>query len=191
MDMIQNKLRNIYLLLFFLVAWNGGLFAKQGENSMVTARNVFMQDTVKKDSSVVIQGQVFDETNTTLPGVTIKIKGTQSGTVSDADGKFKLTLPGGKYTLIFTFIGYKSREISSSDKKLLKKVILEEDVQAIDEVVVTGYQTIDRKLFTGAATVVRADELESDGANDIARMLQGKAAGVAIQNVSGTFGGGP
>lgn len=191
MNMIQNKLRNIYLLLFFLVAWNGHLFAEREISNVMTARNVFTRDTVKKDSSVIIQGQVFDEANTSLPGVTIKIKGTQAGTVSDADGKFKLTLPGGKYTLIFTYVGYKNREISSTDTRALRKVVLQEDVQSIDEVVVTGYQTIDRKLFTGAASVVRADQLESDGANDIARMLQGKAAGVAIQNVSGTFGAAP
>ena len=64
MNMIQNKLRNIYLLLFFLVAWNGHLFAEREISNVMTARNVFTRDTVKKDSSVIIQGQVFDEAST-------------------------------------------------------------------------------------------------------------------------------
>jgi len=139
--------------------------------------------------SRTLKGLVVDEKGNPLPGVTVRIKGTQMGTATNADGRFSLPLPEGKYTLVFSFVGYRNRELDSHAD--LSRVVMHEDAQSLDEVVVTGYQKIDRKLFTGAASVVRSEDLESDGANDVARMLQGKAAGVQIQNVSGTFGAAP
>lgn len=137
-----------------------------------------------------VKGRVVDEKGTPLPGVTVRIKGTQMGTATDVEGRFEMPVPeNGKYTLIFSFVGYRVREMDANAD--LSKVVLKESADELDEVVVTGYQKIDRKLFTGAASVVMADELESDGANDVSRMLQGKAAGVQIQNVSGTFGAAP
>ena len=141
-------------------------------------------------TSETVTGQVFDENGQPMPGVTVRIKGTQVGTATDVDGKFSLPVPDkSKYELIFSFVGYRVLEMDADED--LSHVVMKEESLSIDEVVVTGYQKIDRKLFTGAASVVKADELESDGANDIARMLQGKAAGVQIQNVSGTFGAAP
>ncbi len=69
--------------------------------------------------------------------------------------------------------------------------MLKEVVENIDEVIVTCYQRIDRKLFTGAAAVIKAEDAMVEGSIDVSRMLQGKAAGVQIQNVSGTFGASP
>ena len=141
-------------------------------------------------TSETVTGQVFDENGQPMPGVTVRIKGTQVGTATDVDGKFSLPVPDkSKYELIFSFVGYRVLEMDADED--LSHVVMKEESLSIDEVVVTGYQKIDRKLFTGAASVVKAEELESDGANDIARMLQGKAAGVQIQNVSGTFGAAP
>lgn len=150
----------------------------------------------KRDTNVatlpanrIVKGKVVDEQGKPMPGVTVRIKGTQMGTSTNVDGYFELPIPEGKYSLIFSFIGFRNRELDANTD--LSRVVMQETAESLDEVVVTGYQKIDRKLFTGAASVVRAEELESDGANDIARMLQGKAAGVQIQNVSGTFGAAP
>jgi TonB-linked SusC/RagA family outer membrane protein len=143
-----------------------------------------------RDSARTVSGQVVDEKGESIPGASVVIKGTTTGVATDANGYFKLLLPAGKHVLRFSFIGFTPREIDSHSRQLTR-VIMQEEISTIEEVVVTGYQTIDRKLFTGAASVVRADKLESDGANDISRMLQGKAAGIAIQNVSGTFGAAP
>lgn len=173
--------RLVVLTLLFLA---GGLFpaSTMAENREINATAIPAGKTVK--------GRVVDEKGNPLPGVTIRIKGTQMGTATDVDGRFALPLPeDGKYTLVFSFIGYRNRELDANAD--LSRVVLRETAESLDEVVVTGYQKIDRKLFTGAASVVTAEDLESDGANDIARMLQGKAAGVQIQNVSGTFGAAP
>ncbi len=150
----------------------------------------------KRDTNVaalpanrIVKGKVVDEQGKPMPGVTVRIKGTQMGTSTNVEGYFELPIPEGKYSLIFSFIGFRNRELDANTD--FSRVVMQETAESLDEVVVTGYQKIDRKLFTGAASVVRAEELESDGANDIARMLQGKAAGVQIQNVSGTFGAAP
>lgn len=177
--MKRNILGLVVLTLLFLsgAPWPASVMAKDGN------LNVMVPD------NRTAKGQVVDEKGNPMPGVTIRIKGTQMGAATDAEGHFTLPLPEGRYTLIFTFVGYRTREVDANAD--LKKIVMREDTQSLDEVVVTGYQKIDRKLFTGAASVVTAEDLESDGANDVARMLQGKAAGVQIQNVSGTFGAAP
>src|SRR5690606_16665779 len=71
------------------------------------------------------------------------------------------------------------------------EIRLEEDVSTLGEVVVTGYQTIDRKLFTGSASLLKSDDVKREGITDVSRMLEGRVAGVSVQNVSGTFGAAP
>lgn len=139
----------------------------------------------------IVRGVVVDSKGETLPSVTVRLKGTDVGTVTDFDGKFLLQLPAstGRQVILFTFVGFEQKEMEA--KADMGKVVLTTESRELDEVIVTGYQRIDRKLFTGAASVVRVEDLESDGANDLSRMLQGKAAGVQIQNVSGTFGAAP
>ncbi|MDL2319761.1 SusC/RagA family TonB-linked outer membrane protein [Alistipes sp. OttesenSCG-928-B03] len=178
--------------LLLLTGWlcSGTLYGAGSEAAGASASEATVETT--QNPTTIVRGVVVDQSGVPLVGVAVVVKGTTIGTSTDARGAFTLSIPaaGGAKTLVFSYIGYATREIAS-DSKALARVQMTEDVNKIEEVVVTGYQTIDRKLFTGAASVVRADQLESDGANDISRMLQGKAAGVAIQNVSGTFGAAP
>ena len=153
-------------------------------------------EKVKKE--ITVKGKVVDEEGEPLPGATVKVKengtdgqGVVRGTVTDADGKFTVKVTDPKTMLEFSFVGYVTRLIAASDTTALKRVVLKEELKSIEEVVVTGYQRIDRKLFTGAAAIVKAEDVMVEGSNDISRMLQGKAAGVQIQNVSGTFGASP
>ncbi|MDL2231261.1 SusC/RagA family TonB-linked outer membrane protein [Porphyromonadaceae bacterium OttesenSCG-928-L07] len=173
----------IGLLILFL--FSGSLFTFQAyANENMTSGPAQEANQTK--------GLVVDESGIPLPGVTIRLKGVRGiGTVTGNDGAFTLNMPpaSGRQVLVFTYIGFETREVDV--KPDMGKVTLKEEQATLDEVIVTGYQRIDRKLFTGSASVVKADELESDGANDLARMLQGKAAGVQIQNVSGTFGAAP
>lgn len=71
------------------------------------------------------------------------------------------------------------------------KIVLESDTEVLDEVVVTGMQRMDKRLFSGAATQISGEDVKMDGLADISRGLEGKAAGVSVQNVSGTFGTAP
>ncbi len=139
-----------------------------------------------------IKGTVKDSQGYPLPGVSIVVKGTQTGISSDMDGKFELSVddkPG--VVLVFSFVGMKTQQVKIAEKAVLN-VVMKDDAEQLEEVVVTtGYQQIDRKLFTGSATVLKADDAKVAGVADVGRMLEGKVAGVSVQNVSGTFGAAP
>ena len=121
-------------------------------------------------------------------GATIMLKGTKTGTVTDIDGKFSLTSTQSNPTIIVTYVGMK--DVTMKGKKNMK-IVLESNAQEIGEVVVTGMQKMDKRLFTGATTKIDANKAKLDGVADISRSLEGRAAGVSVQNVSGTFGTAP
>jgi len=137
--------------------------------------------------AVKVQGANGTETGA---GVTVVERGTNNGTTTDADGNFKLTVKDNAAVLVFSMIGYKSQEIPVAGKTTFN-VTLAEDISTLNEVVVTGYQTIDRKLFTGSAALLKGEDAKREGVTDASRMLEGRVAGVSVQNVSGTFGAAP
>jgi TonB-linked SusC/RagA family outer membrane protein len=137
-----------------------------------------------------ITGKVLDAKGLGLPGATVKLKGITSGVTTNANGEFKINVPANVKVLEISFIGFNQKDVVL-DKKTNIEVMLEEATQAIDEVVVTGYQKINRKLFTGSAVKVNAKDAKVDGVMDVGQMLEGKAAGVSVQTVSGTFGAAP
>ncbi len=120
-------------------------------------------------------------------GATVMVQGTKTGTTTDIDGNFTLPVPSGK-KLVISYIGMKSQTVAA---KSGMKVSLAPDAQVVDEVVVTGMQKVDKRLFTGATTKIDASTAKIDGMADISRSLEGRAAGVSVQNVSGTFGTAP
>ena len=97
-----------------------------------------MKTAPEDDKGRKIEGKVTDKDKLPLPGVTVLIKGTTGGVVTDTDGKFQLTLPGNKeITLQFSFVGMKTKEVKVTDDKPLQ-IVLEEDVTEVEEVVVNG-----------------------------------------------------
>lgn len=138
-----------------------------------------------------LKGKVVDENNVSLPGVSVIIKGSNIGTTTNIDGEYEITLddkPG--QVLIFSFIGLEAQEIEITNQTSLN-VTLKSSTEDLDEVVVTGYQKIDRKLFTGAASKVKMEEIKLSSESDISKSLEGQVAGVSVQNVSSTFGTAP
>lgn len=130
------------------------------------------------------------EDNEPIIGASVTVKGNTSiGTVTDLDGKFQLNVPSGTKTIVVSYIGMKTQELAP--KTSLMKIVLSTDAQELGEVVVTGMQQMDKRLFTGASTKVDAEKAKLDGMADISRSLEGRAAGVSVQNVSGTFGTAP
>lgn len=103
------------------------------------------------------------------------------------EGHFSLEVPAGK-KLIVSYLGMQSQTVSPSARMTIK---LKADSKSLGEVVVTGMQHVDRRLFTGAATSINANDAKLDGVADISRSLEGRAAGVSVQNVTGTFGTAP
>ena len=120
-------------------------------------------------------------------GATVMVQGSKTGTTTDMDGNFTLSVPSGK-KLVISYVGMKSQTVTA---KPGMKVTLEPDAQVVSEVVVTGMQKMDKRLFTGSSTKIDASSAKLDGVADISRSLEGRAAGVSVQNVSGTFGTAP
>ncbi|MBS9774364.1 MAG: SusC/RagA family TonB-linked outer membrane protein [Tenacibaculum sp.] len=146
----------------------------------------FVQITFAQDK--VISGVVSDETGP-LPGVSILKKGTTKGTETDFDGKYTIKAKVGDI-LVFSFLGMNTVE-KKVGKLSVYNVKLESEFEAIDEVVITGITKTDKRLFTGAVTKLKATDVKIEGVPDISRSLEGRAAGVSVQNVSGTFGAAP
>ncbi|WP_081981638.1 SusC/RagA family TonB-linked outer membrane protein [Alistipes sp. ZOR0009] len=137
-----------------------------------------------------IKGKVSDATGASLPGSTVRVVGLSKGVSTNPNGEFEIDVPGGYKQLEISFIGFMP-QIVELDKSSNIAVTLKESNQKIDEVIVTGYQKVDRKLFTGSASRVNADDAKIEGVSDIGKMLEGRAAGVSVQSVSGTFGAAP
>lgn len=123
-----------------------------------------------------------------LIGATVMVKGTSTGVLTDMDGKFTLPNVSSRSKLEFSYVGMLPQSLSPSPTM---KVSLQSDVQTLSEVVVTGMQRMDKRMFTGATDQLKAENIKMDGMADISRGLEGRSAGVSVQNVSGTFGTAP
>jgi len=122
-------------------------------------------------------------------GATVTVVDEPSiGTVTDIEGKFRFNLPSNREQIIVSYIGMKSQTLVVSENM---KIFMEADDQQLGEIVVTGMQRVDKRLFTGAASKLDADQTALNGVADVSRRLEGRAAGVSVQNVSGTFGTAP
>ncbi|AHM60887.1 TonB-dependent receptor plug [Flammeovirgaceae bacterium 311] len=124
-----------------------------------------------------------------LPGVTIVVKGTSTGTVTDIDGNYSLQVPNANATLVFAFTGYERQEVPVNNRTTIN-VTLSEDVAVLDEIVVTGYGEIRRSEVTGAQTTIGAQEIQKSVNTTIEQAIQGRAAGVYVTQNSGQPGGG-
>ncbi len=161
------------------------------DKDLVIIKRTSKPEELIQQEEVRIKGIVKDQSGLGIPGASVLVKGTTVGTATDMDGAFDfLVEKTPNMVLEVSFIGMKTKEITYSGQDFIS-VVLADDSELIDEIIVTGYQTIDRKLFTGSATIVNSEEAVVQGESDVSRMLQGKAAGVQVQNVSGTFGASP
>ena len=140
----------------------------------------------------VVRGTVLDEHGEPMIGASLKLKKTGQGTVTNIDGHFTLPASARGDMVTVSFIGYESVTLAVNKLAQQKTIRLQPDKsQQIEEVVVTGMQKMDKRLFTGATTKLSAEDTKIDGMADISRSLEGRAAGVSVQNVTGTFGTAP
>ena len=145
----------------------------------------------KVGEKLVVTGLVKDKGGMPLPGVTILLKGTQLGGVTDADGNFRLTLPGNtEHVLIFSFVGMKTREIKVNDAKPLT-VVMEEDAKEMDEVVVVAYGTQLKRNVTGSIASVDDFKPQESQVGNVITGLQGRVSGLWVRKLSGDAGANP
>lgn len=161
----------------------------KGFTFVIEDNTVVIKKTVVQPMGTVVKGKVVDSKNLPLPGVTVKLEDVIVGTSTDVNGKFQLTLPVKTGVLEFSFVGFKSRKVKFSEtNKDSLYVIMEDDVQEMDEVVVTGYQMLKEKGMAGSYSRVKAEDLAMTGNETVESMLQGKLPGVMIVNQSGLTG---
>ncbi len=138
-----------------------------------------------------IRGKVVDSLGAPLSGVSVALKNSATGTTTNQAGEFSLSGVPSAATLVFSNIGLQTEELTLSAGQTFINLTMRVDVTSLQDVVVTGFQRIDKKKFTGAAVTLRAEDVKIDGVADVSRMLEGRAAGVSVQNVSSTFGSAP
>jgi len=139
--------------------------------------------------SQLINGTVVDTNGETIIGASITVKGTTSGTITDATGNFSIKVNSRKDTLHISFIGYISQTLVIGNQKTIK-VVLDEKSKVLDEVIVVGYGSQKKSDLTGSVVSVKADDMNSIPTTDVAEMLRGKAAGMVVTQNSDRPGGG-
>jgi TonB-linked SusC/RagA family outer membrane protein len=134
-----------------------------------------------------ISGKVTDERGESLPNVNVKVKGTAIVAAAAADGSYRLSVPGAESVLVFSFIGYKSKEIKVGSQTVIN-ISLEPDPKLLNEVVAIGYQTVRRRDLVTAVSSVTAKDLKDNPTLSLAEALQGKLAGVQVTVADGQPG---
>ncbi|PYF71507.1 TonB-linked SusC/RagA family outer membrane protein [Pedobacter nutrimenti] len=134
-----------------------------------------------------LKGKVTDEKNGPLPGVSVKIKGTNIGAMTDPNGNYALKIPDGNGILVFSFIGFEAQEIPVQNRSTIN-VVLKEENKALTEVVVVGYGTQKKINLTGAVAAVSGTELTTRQAPNTTSLLQGRMPGVQVVQNSGQPG---
>ena len=135
--------------------------------------------TDKAITAFTVTGTVTDAANQPLPGVTVKLKGSNLAVSTDVQGKFSITIPDANGVLDFTFIGFTSQEIAVNGRSSIN-VILAEEAKSLNEVVVVGYTTQKKKDLTGAISVVNVTDLNKTPTSSVNNQLQGQASGVTV-----------
>lgn len=138
-----------------------------------------------------VTGVVVDDADSApVAYATVSAPGTSIGTTTNDKGEFKLSVPKKVESLVVSMLGYTQQTVQLGARTDIIVSLVKETLD-IDEVVVTGFQTLKKSTFTGSSVKLKAEDLQMSGETDVSRMLEGKAAGVQIQNVSGTFGAAP
>src|SRR5882724_6830172 len=134
-----------------------------------------------------ITGKVTDDKGVALQGATVSARGSKTGTSTDANGAFRLSVPPGTNTLVITSVGFTRQEIDVSDKTDISVALVNSNA-SLNEVVVTGYGTARRRDVTGAISSVQAKDFNKGVVTNPDQLLQGKVAGLQIINTSGQPG---
>lgn len=137
----------------------------------------------------VLSGTILGEDSSPLPGVNVQIKGTTTGTVTDFNGKFSLSVDEAAKTLVFSFIGYLDKEMAIGTQSVFD-ITLDVDAEQLEEVIVIGYGVQKKSVVTGAIASVKQEDITQSPVMNATESLQGRTAGVVVTSVSGQPGAG-
>jgi TonB-linked SusC/RagA family outer membrane protein len=153
----------------------------RGENPALTASASLLP------AQLSIKGKVANDQGEGIPGVSVLVKGTTSGTATGSDGTYSLTVPDEKATLVFSFIGYITEEVAVNNRTVIDVVLLP-TIESLSEVVVVGYGTVRKSDLTGSVTSLKAQDLSRGTNVNLQQTLTGRSPGVQIYQKSGEPG---
>lgn len=156
--------------------------------TMICCLGITAQVPATGSSVVHVRGTVLSETDhEPVIGATVIVTGTKTSTVTNIEGDFDIDVPKG-HKITISYVGMEPQTLLPKAKMT---IMLSESKEMLEDVVVTGMTKMDRRMFTGATDQIKADDAILNGVADVSRSLEGRAAGVSVQNVSGTFGAAP
>ncbi|MRT93041.1 TonB-dependent receptor [Ancylomarina sp. 16SWW S1-10-2] len=148
---------------------------------------VFVFLTSSVFGQILVSGKVTDVSGESIPGVSVVVKGTSTGSTTNIDGNYSLEVPNETQVLVFSFIGMKTQEVDFAGQTNINVVLLE-DVTGLDEVVVVGYTARKKSTLTGAVSVVKLTDMEKVRVPNVSQALQGQIAGVLVTSSTGAPG---
>ncbi|WP_346856618.1 TonB-dependent receptor [uncultured Draconibacterium sp.] len=176
-------------ILLLLVGFMQVSAVDSKHNSNKNSESVATESAINMDQQMV-SGVITDKDGELIPGVTVRVKGTTIGTVTDIDGKYSVAVDGADATLVFSFVGMLTQEISVNGQTQIN-VTMQTDAIGLEEVVVVGYGTMKKRDVTGAVTQVTEERLLDRPAFNVAQAIGGKVAGVKVIERSGAPGSEP
>ncbi len=156
-------------------------------NRYVVIRNADEKNATESQQTKTISGKVTDSSSAPLPGVTVVVKGTTIGIITDVDGYYSLANVSSDAILVFSFVGMKTQEIPL-DGKTVVDAVMTEDAIGIEEVVAIGYGTAKKATVTGSITTVKGEQLETSPSINFSNSLAGRLPGLIAINSSGEPG---
>ena len=163
--------------------------ANDVEITVVDRKIILAPTSMGEQQGKKVTGKVTDQSGASLPGVSVVVKGTSTGTITDANGSYSLSNLTANSTLLFSFVGMKAQEINVENKSVIN-VVMEEVAIGLEEVVAIGYGTVRKADLTGAISVVKAAEFKNVAALSVGNAIQGLVSGVNIRS-SGNIGSEP
>ena len=156
------------------------------DRTIIIKKNPNFKPKIPAPEDIDISGKINDESGQGLPGASIVVKGTTNGTVSDADGAFRLTVPENS-TLIFSYVGYKTTEMLIGNQTVLNiQMVL--DAEQLDELVVVSYGSQKEREVTGSIAAIDMDQLSDQNVGQAVQKIQGQLPGVQINQANGVPG---
>ena len=180
-DLLQN--RNTFISGDFKMEPVRSLLDRLGLKVTEHGNYVILNNAAFNKPDRIVTGSVKDSTGLSLPGVSVKVLGTQTGTITDANGAFRIEVGAGS-VLSFSMVGYGTKEVTVGDNLVLN-VTLNEVRSLLADVVVVGYGTQKKETLTGAVSIVSLDKLNSRSLNSVGEVLAGKSPGVIVTNEGG------
>jgi TonB-linked SusC/RagA family outer membrane protein len=161
-------------------------YVVENNKSIVLKESSFLDRVNRYFAAIQITGRVFDETGKPIPSASVKIKGTAKVVVTGADGRFNITVPDDATILVFSYVGYVTKEVTAKQNMV---VVMQSENNLLNDLVVVGYGSSKKKDLTGSVSTIDAKDIQNVPFATFDNALAGKAAGVQVTKADGTPGG--